>query len=103
MFTVFALNQHPNCCNSRAPRYIVKNLVKATPDKINTEYKNQKHIRVTSARKQQDTHPEPKTVNLLPLRPKSCKPNIRTTRAQREQKYEGPTPKVHVYELLKYQ
>ena len=78
----------------RAPQYIVKVQVKVSPDKYNADYRNQKSVRVQSARRKLDAHPEPRTNTLLPLRPKSCKPSMRTKEAEIEALYSAPTPKV---------
>ncbi|XP_077991279.1 regulator of G-protein signaling 22-like [Glandiceps talaboti] len=55
------------------PRFLMKQAFRVIPD-TNYLYKRQKNLQkplVTSA------YPNPKTVTLLPLRPKSCKPRIK--------------------------
>lgn len=81
-------------CFFRAPRYVVKNQIKAYPCDANADYKHQKLVRVSSAKRQMNTHPEPRTSSLLPLRPKSCRPSVRTTQMEIDELYAVPTPKV---------
>lgn len=73
---------------------MLKHGLKVSPESVSKDYKSNRQIRIASAKKRRETHPEPRTSELLPLRPKSCRPTLKTQQASIQQKYTGPSPKV---------
>ncbi|XP_064626526.1 regulator of G-protein signaling 22-like isoform X3 [Lineus longissimus] len=60
-----------------APRFLLKQKLHTDPNK-NPLYLNQRHCRPKTA-KDNGPFPDPPVISLLPLRPKSCAPRLRTT------------------------
>ena len=59
-----------HCFHCRAPRYLLKQRAKVNPDQ-NFLYHHQKAMINLP-----ETYPNPPTISLLPLRPKTCMPKL---------------------------